>query len=171
MNGLSVRLGRYMRPITKPHWHVDWLLMAGRLLGGVASALTNDPEMEHKLACLLASSHEYVPRFGSSDDDCPSHLFRGGGMDNAVNAMRTLGLSRVFIGNYRAGRNESHFDNQKYFIEEIYYMSSRDTNVYLLPATSLSSTPNALPIAVFKVPFMKPNMNCEPIAASNGLDR
>lgn len=35
MNGLSVRLGRYMRPITKPHWHVDWLLMAGRLLGGV----------------------------------------------------------------------------------------------------------------------------------------
>ena len=90
MNGLSIRLSRYMKSIKKPHWHVDWLLMSGRLLE-VASALTNDPKMEHELACLLASSHEYVPRFGSSDDDCPSHLFRGE-IGDAVNAMKILGL-------------------------------------------------------------------------------
>lgn len=95
MNGLPVRLSRYMKPITRPHWHVDWLLMNGRLLE-VASALTNDPGMEHELACLLASAHEYVPRFGSSDDDCPSHLFKGE-IDDAVNAMKRLGLEpRVY---------------------------------------------------------------------------
>lgn len=90
MNGLENRLSRYMKPIHKPHWHIDYLLMIARPMA-IVTALTEDPHMEHEAACILASTNKYVPRFGSTDDDCPSHLFMGGA-DDVINVFASLGL-------------------------------------------------------------------------------
>jgi len=90
MNGLENRLSRYMKPIRKPHWHIDYLLMIARPIA-IVTALTEDPRMEHEAACILASTNKYIRGFGSTDDDCPSHLFMGEA-DDVVNAFASLGL-------------------------------------------------------------------------------
>jgi Uri superfamily endonuclease len=85
-----IALSRYRDK--RPKWHVDWLSTNPSFhLQYTVHALT-----EERLECQLAGAlgNENVPGFGSSDCDCPSHLFyRHRNPVREVNtAFRTLGL-------------------------------------------------------------------------------
>lgn len=72
--GIRARVARHGRQHKKPHWHIDRLTGAARLLG--ALALPNGNECA-ALQALLALPGTSVPiaGFGSSDcADCPAHL-------------------------------------------------------------------------------------------------
>lgn len=56
-------------------WHIDYLLAVGRWRGAFVME-TEDPTMECTLAKALAQCWPpAIPRFGSSDCQCPTHLF------------------------------------------------------------------------------------------------
>lgn len=74
--GLRARLQHHLAPVTKPHWHLDYLRQAARIAEiwyrcGPRSA-------EHTWAALLGDlpgASLPAPRFGASDCRCPAHLF------------------------------------------------------------------------------------------------
>ncbi len=56
-------------------WHIDFLLAVGAWRGAFIME-TDDPRMECQLARALAERlPPAIPRFGSSDCRCPTHLF------------------------------------------------------------------------------------------------
>ncbi|GBD08660.1 hypothetical protein HRbin22_00901 [Candidatus Thermoflexus japonica] len=56
-------------------WHIDFLLAVGAWRGAFILE-TDDPRMECRLARALAERlPPAIPRFGSSDCRCPTHLF------------------------------------------------------------------------------------------------
>jgi len=56
-------------------WHIDFLLAFGTVRGAFVLE-TEDPAMECRLARALAGLFPAaIPRFGSSDCRCPTHLF------------------------------------------------------------------------------------------------
>jgi Uri superfamily endonuclease len=77
----------------RPKWHVDYLSESlSFCLRYTVHALTGD-RLECRLA--LALGGECIPRFGSSDCECPSHLFyrRKNPVEDVQAAFRSLGLS------------------------------------------------------------------------------
>ncbi|MDD1712382.1 MAG: GIY-YIG nuclease family protein [Methanoregulaceae archaeon] len=60
----------------KPRWHIDYLLISPTIQLVNATCLITTNHLECVLATLLGSLPEAaaVPRFGSSDCRCPSHL-------------------------------------------------------------------------------------------------
>ena len=74
--GLASRLARHHRREKRLHWHIDYLLAAVGS-GQVSSLAFPAPGLaECRLAQQVrASATGFVPRFGSSDCRCPSHLF------------------------------------------------------------------------------------------------
>jgi Uri superfamily endonuclease len=80
----------------KPRWHVDYLLCSPFMhLVGVTCSITPDP-LECALALLLGylPGATPVPRFGSSDCRCPSHLmfFPNNPTTGVLSCFPTLGL-------------------------------------------------------------------------------
>ena len=73
MGGLRGRINRHLRREKRVRWHVDYLLEKGRV-EEVIYALT-DERLECHLAQRLEGIFRSIPRFGSSDCRCPSHLF------------------------------------------------------------------------------------------------
>lgn len=74
--GLKARCRHHLRRATRPRWHIDYLKTAASLR---AIWFTPDPvPREHEWAEILGSlpkARTPIPRFGSSDCTCPSHLF------------------------------------------------------------------------------------------------
>jgi len=74
--GGLIRVHRHLtlsREIRKPHWHIDYLLQdSGISIISSLSAATSS-----RLECSLAEAigGAFIPRFGSSDCSCRSHLF------------------------------------------------------------------------------------------------
>lgn len=70
----QARLERHARRDKPLRWHVDYLSIQARMLGAV---LVDDPSWtECALAGEVGRIHPCpVPRFGSGDCRCPSHLF------------------------------------------------------------------------------------------------
>ncbi len=71
---LRERVKRHLRKGKKKRWHIDYLLEKAHIYKTI---LILSPEV---LECVLAKdlmgiSQGYVPRFGSSDCRCPSHLY------------------------------------------------------------------------------------------------
>lgn len=73
--GLQARLARHLRAEKRLHWHIDYLIQRTQLIEiwSIAS--------RKRLECILAEiarnlpgAQAPVPRFGSSDCRCPSHL-------------------------------------------------------------------------------------------------
>lgn len=98
LNSLKPRITRYVK-INKGlhevlHWHIDYLLSA------VSVKITKIYVIEstEHLECIVAkmvSRHGYpVPKFGSSDCKCKSHLFRVEDFD----FLEKKGLSRLDQG-------------------------------------------------------------------------
>ncbi|MDP7081322.1 MAG: GIY-YIG nuclease family protein [Candidatus Undinarchaeales archaeon] len=70
--GLAARLSRHARKHKRRHWHID-ALTEGRGVNAIRIYPGSD---ECVLARELAERCRAVKGFGSSDCDCPSHLFR-----------------------------------------------------------------------------------------------
>ena len=73
MGGLSRRVRRYARPVSRPRWHVDYLLPYARCVTLLTPESTE--RIECRIASALAASISSVPSFGCSDCTCASHLF------------------------------------------------------------------------------------------------
>jgi Uri superfamily endonuclease len=74
--GLRARCRHHLRRPTRPHWHMDYLRTVASLR---AIWFTPDAaHREHQWAEMIGSLPEArtpIPRFGSSDCTCASHLF------------------------------------------------------------------------------------------------
>ncbi|RMF86997.1 MAG: GIY-YIG nuclease family protein [Nitrospinota bacterium] len=73
--GLRGRISHHLCPLARPHWHIDYLRQAA-LLEEVWFAIGKS--QEHAWATLLqgmTGTDIPMPRFGSSDCRCASHLF------------------------------------------------------------------------------------------------
>lgn len=76
LRGLRARLLRHLRAEKRLHWHIDHLLAAARVVEIWAHCGTE--RYECVWARALAASGDLLPsvaRFGSSDCNCPTHLF------------------------------------------------------------------------------------------------
>ncbi len=75
--GLAGRLRHHLRPIVRPHWHIDYIRRHCETLG--AWLANGDRGLEHSWAgeiAKLANTTAPHPGFGSSDCRCDAHLFR-----------------------------------------------------------------------------------------------
>ena len=71
---LTRRLERHLRKQTTRHWHIDYL--KAHADGATAIPVRASEPLEHLLAAAVAPIADgTVARFGSSDCDCPGHLF------------------------------------------------------------------------------------------------
>ena len=97
--GLAARIARHARREKRRHWHIDYLLAEAAVAG--AAVLRTKTRAECPLARSLAEQPAiagWVPRFGASDCNCPSHLARlRPGSDPGALA-GALGLSPFVIG-------------------------------------------------------------------------
>lgn len=77
--GLKGRLRHHLRPLDRPHWHVDYLRPFTSLIGAWCA---NGPRsLEHGWATSLSGFHGLTaPKagFGSSDCQCATHLLHAG---------------------------------------------------------------------------------------------
>jgi len=73
MTSLCGRINYHHKKMKKPHWHIDYLLNEARILG--AFLFPSDRKIECLIASHLTEKFLYMPRFGSSDCRCKSHLF------------------------------------------------------------------------------------------------
>lgn len=75
LGGLGARLRRHVRQAKRPHWHVDAVRATGVL---TAIAIRAGPERREcataTMVAGLPGGTRPVPRFGSSDCRCRSHL-------------------------------------------------------------------------------------------------
>jgi Uri superfamily endonuclease len=75
--GLKARSRHHRRRTARPHWHIDYLRAVASLR---AIWFTSDAvPREHQWAEMVGALPEAstpIPRFGSSECTCPSHLFR-----------------------------------------------------------------------------------------------
>jgi len=73
--GLRGRLKHHLTPVSKPHWHIDYLRAVAPLRE--IWWLATETRYEHTWADALRALPGAVvpaPRFGASDCRCPSHL-------------------------------------------------------------------------------------------------
>jgi Uri superfamily endonuclease len=74
--GLRARCLHHLRPALRPRWHIDYLKTVAALK---EIWLSTDPvPREHQWANLIGRCLDGatpIPGFGSSDCNCPSHLF------------------------------------------------------------------------------------------------
>jgi Uri superfamily endonuclease len=73
--GLRGRLSHHLKPIKKPHWHIDYLHPDAEIQ---QIWYTYSVRCEHAWAAVFQSfpdSQLTIPGFGSSDCSCPAHLF------------------------------------------------------------------------------------------------
>ncbi len=74
MNSLSKRINRHRRRIKKKRWHIDYLTAEAEVITPIAIITGDDLECELAAAVREISDHQ-VTGFGSSDCNCPAHLF------------------------------------------------------------------------------------------------
>lgn len=73
--GLRGRLKHHLKPVTKPHWHIDYLRSAAPVSD--IWYVADDTRYEHMWATTLGTMPDAlipVSRFGSSDCTCAAHL-------------------------------------------------------------------------------------------------
>jgi sugar fermentation stimulation protein A len=75
MRNLSARIARHARRRKRLHWHVDYLRQAADEV--IPLPIRSSKRQECEIARTLAGHFASGPLgFGSSDCDCPTHLFR-----------------------------------------------------------------------------------------------
>ena len=77
--GLQKRLERHFSKEKKIYWHIDYFLQHSKLIEAwtIAPAIS----LEHEIAEFLHTIPDFkpaYPHFGSSDCNCPTHLFKYG---------------------------------------------------------------------------------------------
>ncbi len=72
--GLKSRLLRHLKKDKKLHWHLDFITSSSSFYP-ISVYLFAEKRIECELARELLKDFDFVPLFGSSDCNCPSHLF------------------------------------------------------------------------------------------------
>ncbi len=73
MGGFKSRLNRHLRKDKIPKWHIDYLLQKATIQSIIICE--TEERVECAIAEALSNRFKSIPRFGSSDCKCPSHLF------------------------------------------------------------------------------------------------
>ncbi|MBN1190928.1 MAG: DUF123 domain-containing protein [Dehalococcoidales bacterium] len=73
MNGLEMRIGRHLKQHKKFHWHIDYLREKARIID--VMLIPAEKKYECDLATALGKDLTCIRSFGSSDCQCPGHLF------------------------------------------------------------------------------------------------
>ena len=74
MSNLSKRMERHKRLRKRYHWHIDYLRASAELHS--IMAIRSSEKLECEIARAMAKASEWaIPRFGSSDCACDTHLF------------------------------------------------------------------------------------------------
>lgn len=71
--GLRGRVRHHLRPVTRPHWHIDYLRQACTVLE--VWYRVDVRRWEHLWAAALGQSATPLPGFGASDCHCQAHAF------------------------------------------------------------------------------------------------
>lgn len=75
--GLRGRLAHHLRPLVRPHWHIDYLRTVTEVVE--VHWAVGERNLEHAWAAWLAGlpgAGMPLARFGASDCRCPAHLVR-----------------------------------------------------------------------------------------------
>lgn len=92
--GIVGRVLRHLRRSKKKFWHIDYLLDRARII--MIIVLKSEERLECKIAEEMRRHRmEYIPRFGSSDCRCPSHLFKLRSIDNLLLLLKNLDIGYV----------------------------------------------------------------------------
>jgi Uri superfamily endonuclease len=75
-NGIEKRIERHLKKKKKNFWHIDYLLTSGDVSINKIFYKEVNKEEECKTAEELSKTSEPVAKFGCSDCDCKSHLFK-----------------------------------------------------------------------------------------------
>lgn len=75
LNGLDQRIARHNRYRKRMHWHIDYLLKHASIARVFVKPGTDREECA--VATVLSAVLIPIPRFGSSDCRCRSHLTQG----------------------------------------------------------------------------------------------
>lgn len=98
---LARRVERHLRKKKRFFWHIDYL--RDQAASCFAIPIRTGDAIEHELAAAVAAISDWsVPRFGSSDCSCGSHLF--GMMENPAHTPRFINLLQY----YRMDRLQNH---------------------------------------------------------------
>jgi sugar fermentation stimulation protein A len=90
---LTKRVERHLRRRKQFHWHIDFL--RDRADSCTALPVRSSEDLEHDLAAALGQVADWcIPRFGSSDCRCPTHLF--GFKENPLRTPRFIELLLKF---------------------------------------------------------------------------
>ncbi len=74
-SGIEARVGRHLARRKKRRWHIDYLLPVARVSKILSVEASKPFECRlNRLAFREPGSRALVPRFGSSDCRCQSHL-------------------------------------------------------------------------------------------------
>jgi Uri superfamily endonuclease len=72
--GLAARLAHHLGPTRRAHWHIDYLRQIAEVVGVWYTGDAAPLECAWASAAATLRGASIVPRFGSSDCRCPSHL-------------------------------------------------------------------------------------------------
>ena len=75
LNGLDQRIKRHIRKDKKVHWHIDFFLKYGKVIEVFYKE--GQVSKECNIAKIFNEKLLSIPKFGSSDCRCMSHLFYG----------------------------------------------------------------------------------------------
>lgn len=111
--GFRSRIGHHLSKTKKPHWHIDYLLKQAKITKIIlcpekgASAISSSGRLECFLSQRLVCKFPFIPRFGSSDCHCQSHLyFTSEEFDleaTIISAIIEAGLAYRFLSRKAAG--------------------------------------------------------------------
>lgn len=103
--GLRGRLKHHLSPLTKPHWHIDYLRAAAtvREVWYIADSTRHEHTWANTLLTFPGATIP-VPRFGASDCTCPAHLV---GFENRPDATQIQSASddRLSVVTHPAGKH------------------------------------------------------------------
>ena len=97
MGGFKARLKRHLKANKRPRWHIDYLL-ARASINDIIICPTQD-RVECPIAQALSHHFEAIPHFGSSDCQCPSHLFFA--TESRQIKMRVMSITRLITAESR----------------------------------------------------------------------
>ncbi|MBL9139062.1 MAG: GIY-YIG nuclease family protein [Verrucomicrobiales bacterium] len=92
--GLAARVGRHAQPSKREHWHIDHVRARCSFIE-VWFTCDRQPLEHHWAAAMarLSGASVPMPGFGSSDCDCPTHLFRFNNRPKIESFRRILGVT------------------------------------------------------------------------------
>ena len=91
LNGLVQRINRHLNENKKTHWHIDYFLKHTKIIAIYYKI--NKIKEECIIANKIGNKLMLIPKFGSSDCNCKTHLFYGS-YKYIISCMKNVGMNR-----------------------------------------------------------------------------